>query len=133
MRFTQRYWFTDISDQAQTRDIFRLQRMHLGNEDLYKELRNEIFDMVQYLDSDVLRRQSGTMHRLTAVTIAGLVGTTATGFLGMNLIAEAEAPMGIKLGYFALVCAGVIALTIGVVVFSRPLTALLDRLSGERP
>lgn len=89
--------------------------------------------MVQYLDSDVLRRQSGTMHRLTAVTIAGLVGTTATGFLGMNLIAEAEAPMGIKLGYFALVCAGVIALTIGVVVFSRPLTALLDRLSGERP
>jgi hypothetical protein len=67
------------------------------------------------------------------VTIAGLVGTTATGFLGMNLIAEAEAPMAIKLGYFGLVCAGVIALTIGVVVFSRPLTALLDRLSGERP
>jgi hypothetical protein len=132
MRFTQRYWFTDISDQAQTRDLFRLQRMHLGNEDLYKELRNEIFDMVQYLDSDVLRRQSGTIHRLTAVTIAGLVGTTATGFLGMNLIAEAEAPLGIKLGYFGLVCAGVIALTVGVVMFSRPLTALLDRLSGER-
>ena len=71
MRFTQRYWFTDISDQAQTRDLFRLQRTHLGNEDLYKELRNEIFDMVQYLDSDVLRRQSGTIHRLTAVTILG--------------------------------------------------------------
>ena len=98
MRFTQRYWFTEISDQAQTRDLFRLQRMHLGNEDLYKELRNEIFDMVQYLDSDVLRRQSGTIHRLTAVTIAGLIGTIATGFLGMNLIAEADAPMPIKLG-----------------------------------
>ena len=51
---------------------------------------------------------------------------------GVTLIAEAEAPMAIKLGYFGLVCAGVIALTIGVVVFSRPLTALLDRLSGER-
>ena len=57
---------------------------HLGSDDLYKELRNEIFDMVQYLDSDVLRRQTGTIHRLTAVTIAGFVGTTATGFLGMN-------------------------------------------------
>ena len=55
MRFTQRYWFTEVSDQAQTRDLFRMQRAHLGNDDLYKELRNEIFDMVQYLDSDVLR------------------------------------------------------------------------------
>ena len=84
MLFTQRYWFTEVSDQAQTRDLFRMQRMHLGNDDLYKELRNEIFDMVQYLDSDILRRQSGTIHRLTAVTIAGLIGTIATGFLGMN-------------------------------------------------
>ena len=57
MRFTQRYWFTEVSDQAQTRDLFRLQRMHLGNDDLYKELRGEIFDMVQYLDSDALREQ----------------------------------------------------------------------------
>src|SRR5262249_1077953 len=53
MRFTQRYWFTEVSDQAQTRDLFRMQRAHLGNEELYKELRGEILDMVQYLDSDV--------------------------------------------------------------------------------
>ena len=26
MRFTQRYWFTEVSDQAQTRDLFRMQR-----------------------------------------------------------------------------------------------------------
>jgi Mg2+ and Co2+ transporter CorA len=133
MRFTQRYWFTEVSDQAQTRDLFRLQRMHLGNNDLYKELRNEIFDMVQYLDSDVLRRQSGTIHRLTAVTIVGLIGTIATGFLGMNLIDETTAPLATKLVYFGIVAAAVVALTIGVVAFSRPLTALLDRMSGERP
>ncbi|MEI9899537.1 MAG: hypothetical protein WDN31_04670 [Hyphomicrobium sp.] len=93
MRFTQRYWFTEVSDQAQTRDLFRMQRMHLGNDELYKELRGEIFDMVQYLDSDVLRRQSGTIHRLTAVTIVGLIGTIATGFLGMNLIDETDAAL----------------------------------------
>jgi hypothetical protein len=133
MRFTQRYWFTEVSDQAQTRDLFRLQRMHLGNDDLYKELRNEIFDMVQYLDSDVLRRQSGTIHRLTAVTILGLIGTIATGFLGMNLIDETAAPLGTKVIYFGIVGVAVVALTVGVVMFSRPLTALLDRLSGERP
>jgi hypothetical protein len=133
MRFTQRYWFTEVSDQAQTRDLFRMQRAHLGNDDLYKELRNEIFDMVQYLDSDVLRRQSGSFHRLTAVTIIGLIGTTATGFLGMNLIDETGAPLLVKLGYFCIVAAAVTALTVGVVVFSRALTALLDRMSGERP
>ncbi|MTD93711.1 hypothetical protein GIW81_05105 [Hyphomicrobium sp. xq] len=133
MRFTQRYWFTEVSDQAQTRDLFRMQRAHLGNDDLYKELRNEIFDMVQYLDSDVLRRQSGSFHRLTAVTIIGLIGTTATGFLGMNLIDETGAPLLVKLGYFCIVAAAVTALTVGVVAFSRSLTALLDRMSGERP
>ena len=133
MRFTQRYWFTEVSDQAQTRDLFRMQRAHLGNDDLYKELRNEIFDMVQYLDSDVLRRQSGTFHRLTSVTIVGLIGTTATGFLGMNLIDETAAPLLVKLGYFCIVSAAVTALTVGVVVFSRSLIALLDRMSGERP
>jgi hypothetical protein len=132
MRFTQRYWFTEVSDQVQTRDLFRLQRMHLDNDDLYKELRGEIFDMVQYLDSDVLRRQSGTIHRLTAVTITGLVGTIATGFLGMNLIEATDAPLVTKLTYFGLVAVAVTVLTVGVIAFSRPLTALLDRLSGER-
>ena len=88
--------------------------------------------MVQYLDSDVLRRQSGTIHRLTAVTIVGLIGTIATGFLGMNLIAEADSPLHVKLVYFGIVAGAVILLTVAVVVFSRPLTALLDRMSGER-
>ncbi len=132
MRFTQRYWFTEVSDQAQTRDLFRLQRMHLGNDELYKELRGEVFDMVQYLDSDVLRRQSRTFHRLTAVTIVGLVGTIATGFLGMNLIDETGAPLSVKLLYFGLVGVAVTAITVAVVAYSRPLMALLDRLSGER-
>src|SRR5262249_54691056 len=76
LRFTQRYYFTEVSDQAHTRDLFRLLRGHLGIDDLYRELRSEIFDMVQYLDSNQLRRQSGAMHRLTAVTILGLIGTT---------------------------------------------------------
>ena len=89
--------------------------------------------MVQYLDSDVLRRQSGTIHRLTAVTIVGLIGTIATGFLGMNLIAEADAPLHVKLDLLRH-CRwrGHRADGGGGRVFSRPLTALLDRMSGER-
>lgn len=132
MRFTQRYWFTEISDQIQIRDLFRMQTEKLGNERLYSEIRHELFDLVQYLDSDVLRRQSGTMHRLTAVTIVGLIGTVVTGFLGMNLIAAADQPMDYKLGFFGIVSALVIGLTIAVIVYSKRLTDWFDRMSGER-
>jgi hypothetical protein len=50
----------------------------------------------------------------------------------MNLIAEADAPLGVKLIYFGVVACAVTALTVAVVAFSRPLTAMLDRMSGER-
>jgi hypothetical protein len=132
MRFTQRYWFSDVSDQAQARDIFRMQRSQLDTEQLYRDLRSEIFDSVQYLDSDLLRRQSGSMHRLTAVTIVGLIGTVATGFLGMNLIAAAEQPLETKLWMFAAVLGAVTTLTLAVLLAARPLTNLFDRMSGEK-
>ena len=131
MRFTQRYWFTEVSDQVQARDLFKMQIAHLGNDKVYRDLRTELFDTVQYLDSDMLRRQSGSMHRLTTVTILGLIGTTVTGFLGMNLIAEAEAPMTMKIIYFTLVSLGTIILTLATLGLSGKLTRFFDKLSGE--
>lgn len=132
MRFTQRYWFTDVSDQVQAHDLFRKQRTQLVNEELYRDLRSELFDTVQYLDSDILRRQTGSMHRLTAVTIVGLIGTVATGFLGMNLIAAADEPMDTKIWMFGGVMLLVAVLTVLVVLASRSLTALFDWMSGDR-
>lgn len=131
MRFTQRYWFNEVSDQVQARDLYRMQISHLGNENFYRDLRSQLFDTVQYLDSDMLRRQSGSMHRLTTVTILGLIGTTVTGFLGMNLIAEAEAPMSLKVAYFGAVSLAVVGLTILTVSLSGRLTRFFDWLSGE--
>ena len=49
--------------------------------------------MSDYLDSDSLRRQANTVVRLTVMTTFGLIGTVATGFLGMNLLAMADAPL----------------------------------------
>lgn len=130
LRFSQRYLFTEISGQAHMRDIFRLIRSHLAVDKIHQEVRGEIIDMVQYLDSKALRRQSGAMHRLTVVTIIGLVGTIATGFLGMNLLAEAENPLSVKAAYFAVVTAAVMLLTGLTIVFSRPLANWLERISG---
>ncbi len=132
MSFTQRYWIADVSHQDQARDLFRMLRRQLDNEPTYRDLRSEIFDSVQYLDSDILRRQTGSMHRLTAVTILGLIGTVATGFLGMNLIAAADLPMNEKLGVFGGVLGATALVILLVVVLSRPLTSLFDRISGEK-
>ncbi|WP_395701174.1 hypothetical protein, partial [Aquabacterium sp.] len=71
LRFTHRYWFREISDQAQTRALFRLASAHLQLEPLYAEVKERIADMNAYLDADSLRRQANTVVRLTVVTIFG--------------------------------------------------------------
>jgi hypothetical protein len=88
--------------------------------------------MTHYLDSDQLRRQADTVVRLTVVTTFGLIGTVSTGFLGMNLIAEADNPLGIKLLYFALVFIPTLALTLYTIVKSKRLSEFLEALSDER-
>jgi hypothetical protein len=132
LRFTHRYWYHEISDQAQLRDVFHMWTRHLGSEQTYRELREELHDMGQYLDSDLLRRQSNTMVRLTVVTIAGLIGTTTTGLLGMNLLAWADAPLIERAVLFFAVLIPTVALTIFTVVRSRRLAEFLDKLSDER-
>lgn len=132
LMFSQRYFFAELSGRAHVRDLFRMIRKHLNIDGLFNEVRSELFDLVKYLDSAVLRKQNASMHRLTVVTIVGLVGTIVTGFLGMNLIAEAEAPLWFKINYFMIVCLLVSVLVGLAVIYSRPLTNLLERLSGEK-
>ncbi len=103
LRFTHRYWFHELSEQAQIKALFRMCTEHLGTDALYEEVKQEITDMSAYLDSDSLRRQANTVVRLTVVTTFGLIGTVVTGFLGMNLIAAAEQPVEPQAAYFALV------------------------------
>jgi hypothetical protein len=74
LRFTHRYWFHEVSTQDQARELFNMWTRHLATEQLFSEVREEVEDMNSYLDSDSLRRQAGTVVRLTVVTALGLVG-----------------------------------------------------------
>jgi hypothetical protein len=132
LRFTHRYWYHEVTDQGQLRDLFRMWTRHLGTERLYKEVRDELHDMSTYLDSDMLRRQSNTMVRLTVVTILGLIGMTVTGFFGMNLLAWAGEPLLDRVLFFLAVLIPTVALTIYTVIKSRRLAEFLDTLSDER-
>jgi hypothetical protein len=132
LRFTHRYWFHDVSDQAQAHELFHMCAKNLGTEDLFNEVREEIQDMSSYLDSDTLRRQSNSMVRLTVATIFGMIATVVTGFLGMNLFAEADATWGMKTLYFLLVAVPSVMLAFYVILKSKRLSDFLDALSDER-
>jgi len=132
LRFTHRYWFHAVSDQAQTRDLFSMMLRHLETNELFERTRRRILDMTEYLDSDQLKQQAETVVRLTVVTILGLIGTIVTGMLGVNLIAAAESPWSTKLLYILLTLLPVTALTFYTVVKSNRLSVFLDALSNER-
>ena len=132
LRFTHRYWFHEVSEQAQVKSLFHLCTTHLQIDPLYNEVKERIADMNSYLDADSLRRQANTVVRLTVVTIFGLIGTVTTGFLGMNLIAEADASRWTKLLYFVAVFVPTTVLTFYTMVKSKGLSDFLDALSDDR-
>ncbi|MCV2352298.1 hypothetical protein [Paucibacter sp. Y2R2-4] len=132
LRFSHRYWFHEVAEQAQSRALFRMCAKHLELDGLYAEVKERISDMSNYLETDSIRRQANTVVRLTVVTIFGLVGTITTGFLGMNLLAEADAPLSQRLLYFVAVFAVTVALTVYTMVKSKRLSDFLDILSDER-
>ena len=92
----------------------------------------EVQDMNEYLDSDSLRRQANTVVRLTVVTTLGLIGTVATGILGMNIFAYADQPWLVKLGIFVAVLVPSVAIILYSVVRSKVLAELLEALSDDR-
>ncbi len=130
--FTHRYWFHEVSEQAHVKALFHMCTRHLGIDALYDEVQARIRDMNTYLDADSLRRQANTVVRLTVVTIFGLIGTVTTGFLGMNLLAEADAPMWRRIVLFFAVFVPTIALTFYTMVKSKRLSDFLDVVSDER-
>jgi hypothetical protein len=132
LRFTHRYWFHELSIQVQAREIFALIASHLGNDELYRDVRERMLDMSHYLDSDNMRRQANVVVRLTVITIVGLVGTTATGFLGMNLIGAADSPWPAKIAYFAVVFVPIMLLLFYTVMKSKRLSDFFEVLSDER-
>ena len=133
LRFSHRYWFYEVTNQAVARDcISPVVRTTSATTRLYGDVREELRDMSEYLDSDMLRRSSATIVRLTVVAILSLIGTATTGFLGMNLLDEADAPFAVKVFYFALVAVLTIALTVYTVMKANRLAEFLDALADTR-
>ncbi|MGZ9075591.1 MAG: hypothetical protein ACXW13_07420, partial [Burkholderiaceae bacterium] len=131
LRFTHRYWFHEVSEQSQSRSLFELTVRHLKLHALYDEVRERIYSMNSYLETDTTRRHTNTVLRLTVVTTFGLIGTVTTGFIGMNLIGLTEISMVEKVVFFLLIFVPTVFLTLYTIVKSRRLSDFLDVLSDE--
>ncbi len=131
LRFAHRYWFHDISHQAQVRELFEMTRRHLQLDSLYCEVREELQDMGNFLEVEAMRKQNDTVVRLTVVTTFGLVGTVTTGFIGMNLFDWTQQPTWWRVAAFLAVFVPTAFLTLYTVVKSRRLSDFLDALSDE--
>jgi hypothetical protein len=131
LRFTHRYWFSAVSDQAVSRDLFSMMLRHLDSGALYEKTRRRILDMTEYLEGEQLKQQADTVVRLTVVTVFGLISSITTGVLGMNLIDAASSPLWLKAIFFMLVLVPVTALILYTVNKSRRLSRFLDALSDE--
>ena len=132
LRFTHRYYFHEISNQAIARSIYGRLSRFLGNDELYAEVRAEVTDMNNYLDSDSARRQANTVLRLTVVTIVGLIGTIASGLLGMNILAWAEEPIAWRAVVFLVTAGATVLVTVLTVAQSKRLADVLDAISDSR-
>ncbi len=132
LRFTHRYWFHEISERPHVQGIFRLCAGHLRNDDLYDEVRDEIREMAQYLDSDSQRRQSNTVVRLTVITILGLIATVTTGYFGMNIIPFGEGSLTEKTLHGLIATVSFVALVLFAVARSKRLSDFLEDLADER-
>jgi len=132
LRFTHRYWFHEVSNQAQARDLFNLMTGHLGTDRLYNDINDAVREMSEFLEADDMRRQAETVTRLTVVTTLSIIGTVATSFLGMNLIDAAEEPLWVKIAYFAVVFAVFALIVFFTVSKSTALAESFEVIANER-
>lgn len=132
LRFNQRYWFREVSNQIVSDQIYQMMHRHLEVTRLHQDVRDSVQSMSQYLENDDLRRQADTVVRLTVVTILGLIGTTVTGFLGMNLFSLADDSSLSRVLYFVLVFVVMLILTLLTVAKSKVFSELLDAIADDR-
>ena len=132
LRFSHRYWFHSISNQNPAHDLFALCRRHLELDELYEDIRTEVQEMSQFLENEAMRRQNDSITRLTVVTAFGLIGTVATGFLGMNLFDHTALSAASKFAVFLLVFLPTMFLTFYTIAKSQRLFEFLDSIADER-
>ena len=88
--FNHRYWFREVSNQMQARELFSLWTRHLETQALFDQVRQEAQDAKNFLDMEEQKKQastgvalSNTAVRLSVVATFGLAAGLVSSFLAI--------------------------------------------------
>ncbi|WP_456377580.1 hypothetical protein [Thiolapillus sp.] len=110
IRFTNQYWFHDLTEQMQGKEIFRLQQKALGMEEHYAIIKDKLERTDEYLQGEHERRMNEWSSHISFWGV--IVAVMAIYFTALPLFVSQDSNMTIKL--------------IGV-VFGAGIAALLGR------
>lgn len=89
--FVQRFWFTNVSNQIQARELYAKIRDHIGTETLYEEVSRQLADVNEYLEAEEQADQSDAALKLNVLAGVGL---------GASVPLSALALLGDKVSWF---------------------------------
>lgn len=130
LNFTQKYWFVDVTNHVQGREIYALWRKHLNTEALYRQVLDEARAVSDFNDMQENRRTTEATVRLSFAALGVAVPSLVFGFLGTNLNSFKE---GILDGWpdYTGWWFGVPSVIIGILVFL--LAMWIKRVSDKTP
>jgi len=91
IEFTQVYWFDEIAPQEQGREMFHMWRKNLRVQELYDEVRQELKDLVDYVElrssSEQMKASATLNQRVSFYAVASIFVASwslVAGIFGMN-------------------------------------------------
>ena len=90
LAFEQRYWFSQVSNQLQAREIYDLWLERTNVAKVYLEVREQVRAANTYLDAREQAAQTSATTRLSVIATFGVISGAALAFLGMNVLMSAD-------------------------------------------
>ncbi len=90
LAFEQGYWFSQISNQLQARELYDLWMKRAGVRTIYQEVRKQIHAANAYLGARAQQEQTEAAVRLSVIATFGVIVGAALAFLGMNVLASPD-------------------------------------------
>ena len=130
--FTHSYWFTEISNQMQGKELFTMILQKQKTVQLYEKVKNASNELYEYLETDHQGKEAVLTSRLTVLATVGLLASIWTGIFGMektplfiqNFLAET---ISIPIVTFSL-----LVITVVILLFSKPLGRFFEWVSSAK-
>ena len=84
LHFAHRYWFREVSNQVQPRELFTWWTKHLETQALFDQVKQEAQDANEFLETQAQKRLGQATMRLSVVATVGLPVALIAAYLGVD-------------------------------------------------